>query len=73
MCNVIEIADKADMIINGYAFTKEENNVRILNLNNPDKAVIVNERDEAVETTMDDIELAIVMESYLNNKKYLEV
>lgn len=73
MYNIIEIADKADMIINGYAFTKEENIVRILNLNNPDKAVIINERDAAVETTMDDIELAIVMESYLNNKKYLEV
>lgn len=31
--NVKEIADKADMIINGYAFTREGEYVRILNLN----------------------------------------
>lgn len=31
--NVKEIADKADMIINGYAFTREGEYVRVLNLN----------------------------------------
>lgn len=28
MCNVIEIADSAEMIINGYAFTKEHSYIR---------------------------------------------
>ena len=31
--NIKEIADKADMIINGYAFTKDQKLVRVLNLN----------------------------------------
>ena len=39
MCNVIEIADSAEMIINGYAFTKEHSYIRVLNLNKPKKLV----------------------------------
>ena len=38
MCNIKEVADAAEMIINGYAFTKDGENVRVLNLNNPYKA-----------------------------------
>ena len=29
------IADSAEMIINGYAFIKAGNNVKVINLNNP--------------------------------------
>lgn len=32
MLNIKEIADKADMIVSGYAFTKDGDMVRILNL-----------------------------------------
>ncbi|MGN0375747.1 MAG: hypothetical protein ACI4EN_09645 [Butyrivibrio sp.] len=39
--NVKEIADKADMIINGYAFTKEGEYVRVLNLNCVNHAALV--------------------------------
>ncbi len=38
MDKIKQIADQADMIINGYAFTREENRIRILNLNNPEKS-----------------------------------
>ena len=41
MIDIMTVADKADMIINGYAFTKENDFIRILNLNNPDKAVVI--------------------------------
>ena len=34
------IADKADIIINGYAFTREDDGIHVLNLNSPDKAVV---------------------------------
>ena len=34
MDKIKEIADKVDMIVNGYAFTRENNQIRILNLNN---------------------------------------
>ena len=37
--NVKEVADKADMIINGYAFTKNGEYIRILNLDNINRAV----------------------------------
>ena len=54
------IADKADIIVNGYAFTREDDGVHVLNLNSPDKAVVFNSDGEVLETTMDDIELSIV-------------
>ena len=34
MTDILKIADNADMIINGYAFTKDNENIRVLNLNN---------------------------------------
>ena len=43
MDKIKQIADQADMIINGYAFTREENRIRILNLNNPEKALVISE------------------------------
>lgn len=32
-----KVADEADMIVNGYAFTKCVEGYRVLNLNRPDK------------------------------------
>lgn len=43
MDKIKEIADKADMIVNGYAFTRENNQIRILNLNNLEKALVISE------------------------------
>ena len=60
MINIKEVADNADMIINGYAFTCEENSIRVLNLNNTSKALTFNDKDMVIETTMDDIEISIV-------------
>ena len=62
MDKIKQIADQADMIINGYAFTREENRIRILNLNNPEKALVISEDGTVLETTMDDIEICIVTE-----------
>ena len=42
MTDIIQVADTADMIINGYAFTKNMEQIRVLNLNNPEKAIILN-------------------------------
>lgn len=72
MCNIIQVADAADVIVNGYAFTKTGNNVRILNLNKPDKAAFLNQVGEVLETSMDDIELDIVQEYYRKNSKFIE-
>ena len=35
MRNIREIADAADENVNGYAYTKEGENIRVLNFNNP--------------------------------------
>lgn len=69
--NIKEIADKADMIINGYAFTKEDDYIRVLNLNHMNHAIVIF-NDRIVETNMDDIENQIVFDYYKENKQFLE-
>lgn len=69
--NVKNIADKADMIINGYAFTKDKEYVRVLNLNYLNHAAVIYD-DKIVETNMDDIERQIVLDYYKNNKQFME-
>ena len=72
MPDIKTIADKADVIINGYAFTKENDRIHVLNLNSPQKAVVFNLDSEVLETTMDDIELSIVSRYLQQNLKYME-
>ena len=67
-----EIADRADMIVNGYAFTMQEENVRVLNLNNPEKAAVLRMNGEMLETNMDDIELCIVQSYLEKNRGFME-
>nr|WP_142412548.1 hypothetical protein [Clostridium sp. Marseille-P7770] len=69
--NIKEIADKADMIINGYAFTKEGDYIRVLNLNCVNHAAVIL-NDRIVETNMDDIENQIVLDYYKENKQFME-
>ena len=61
MIDIKQVADNADVIVNGYAFTAEGEIVRVLNLNNTDSAVVINAKGEVVETTMNDVELDIVL------------
>ena len=72
MDRYIKIADEADVIVNGYAFTKSGSNVRVLNLNASGKATVLNNAGEVLETSMDDVELDIVLEYYARNRKYME-
>jgi hypothetical protein len=44
----------------------------VLNLNNPDKAVVLRMDGEVLETTMDDIELSIASRYLKQNLKYME-
>lgn len=69
-----EIADNADIIVAGYAFTRnEEGLICILNLENTDEACVLQEDGTMVETTMDDINVLKVQAYYLKNKEFLEV
>ena len=71
--DIKKIADKADMIIIGYAFTVKDDVIEVINLNNTESVAILNKNGNFIETTMQDSELVIVKEYYLNNKEYLEV
>lgn len=72
MPDIKSIADKADVIINGYAFTRKDGCIHVLNLNCPQKAVVYNTDGEVLETTMDDIELSIASRYLKQNLKYME-
>lgn len=69
--DIKNIADRADMIINGYAFTKDEEYIRVLNLNYLNHAAVIY-KDKVIETNMDDIETQIVFDYYKHNKQFLE-
>lgn len=69
-----EIADKAEMIISGYAFTSTEDGlVRVLNLENPEEACVLQKDGTMVETTMSDITVLKIQAYYLKNKEFMEV
>lgn len=69
--DIKKIADGADMIINGYAFTNENGWIRVLNLNRPNHAAVIY-NEKIVETNMDDIENEIVMDYYKDNREFME-
>jgi len=71
MIDFMQVADKADMIINGYAFTKESEQIRVLNLNNVCKSVVMDKAGKILETSMDDIEIQIVKRYLNNNQEFL--
>ena len=72
MPDVKTIADKANIIVNGYAFTRVGDRIHVLNLNSPDKAVVFSIDGEVLETSMDDIELSIASRYLQQNLKYME-
>lgn len=72
MTDIRKVADAADMIINGYAFTKSLEGCRVLNLNRPTKAVVFSKSGEVLETSMDDIEIQIVREYFEKNRQFME-
>lgn len=72
MTNFRTVAEEANMIINGYAFTKKGENIRVLNLNNPEMAIVFDENCDVLETSMSDIEIRIVKDYLLNNIEFME-
>lgn len=68
------IAMNADLIVDGYAMTKdpEEGIVRVINLHRPTSSAVYDSHGRMLETTMDDVELAIVAGYLKRDAKYLE-
>lgn len=72
MIDIKKIADEADMILNGYAYTRKQNIIQVLNLNDPKSASVLSLDGDVLETTMDDIELSIILDYYKRDRKYME-
>ena len=72
MIDYMHVADLADMIINGYAFTRDNGCIRVLNLNCTHKSVVFDRTGQVLETSMDDIEIQIVKQYLDNNQEFLE-
>lgn len=73
MINIEELAVSANMVINGYAYTKEDKLIKVLNLRNTEKAVVLDVEGNVIETNTDDIETGIARDYYLNNMEFMEV
>lgn len=67
------IRENANMIVCGYAFTqKDDTNVQVVQLDSPNHALVLSSDGEVLETSMDDVELEIVMGYWRKNQKYME-
>lgn len=72
MIDYREVASSANMIINGYAYTRDGKNIKILNLNNPEMAAVLDDTGKVLETTMCDIEIQIVKDYLSKNIEFME-
>ncbi len=68
---VIKIADAADLIVNGYAFTRAGDNVRVLNLRTG-KAAVLNGAGVVLETSMDDMDMELAVKYFAENRRFME-
>ncbi|MBR6452405.1 MAG: hypothetical protein IKS87_06835 [Lachnospiraceae bacterium] len=66
-----QIADNADMIVAGYAYTVKDGYTEVIDLSDTKKVSVIQE-DKISESVMSDEEDAIVLRYYLKNKEVLE-
>jgi len=72
--SIDDIVSSAKMIVAGYAFLpKDGGNISIVSIHPPYHAALIRPDGEMLETSMDNIELSIVMDYWQRNKKYMEV
>lgn len=72
MPDIETVASTSDMIVNGYAFSQEDDDrIRVLNLNSPTTAAVLDSEGNVLETSMDDMELGIVRGYFLSNREFL--
>lgn len=66
------IADQANMIVKGYAFTYRDGNVSVLNLNKLDRAVLMSKDGKVLESNTDAIEEALILKIWNEDKEFME-
>ena len=67
-----EIADSANMVVGGYAFTKKDGKISVLNINNPAYAMVPSLEGKLLETNMEPIEQVFVMRIWEKNSAFME-
>ena len=67
-----EIAEHSEMIVGGYAFTRTNDVIRVLNLNNTSKAMVLSADGIMLETNMDPIEQMLVLKHWERNSCFME-
>ena len=67
-----KIAQSADMIVGGYAMLKHELGVQIVNLHSG-SALVVSLDYKVLETSMDDLEVALAIDYLTTNRTFLGV
>ena len=71
--DLYEMSQNSDMIVCGYAFSVDSSsNIHVFDLRSPHHALVMTPSVEVLETTMDDVELSIVIDYWNKNKKFLE-
>ena len=68
-----QIADDAAMIVRGYAFSYKDNFISVLNLNNPSRAMLISKDGEIIESNTDEIEEALILKIWNEDKEFMEV
>lgn len=66
----MEIAESADLVLNGYAVTRDGENFRVVNLHTG-KAAYVMASGELSETNMDEVESEIACRIVNENRRYI--
>ena len=69
--DINKIADNADIIIAGYAYTISGEQVFVLNLNNPKEACTLSIDGEMLSSNMNDVTINLVQAYYLKNKQFM--
>lgn len=72
MPDILKVANAANIVVNGYAFTRKGNQIHVLNLNRPVSACVLSADGDVMETSMDDIEISIVQDYYTRNRDFME-
>jgi hypothetical protein len=72
MSEIDKVVQSATFVVNGYSFDCKNECIRILNLNDTTKAAVLSKSGEVLETSMDDIEISIVLAYWDKNKQFAE-
>lgn len=72
MFDVYETADRAEVIIEGYAVEQIETGIRVSNLNNGHGVSVFTESGELIESNMGDIELTIAQKMVRKAMQYMK-